>query len=134
MTLTSTGLVIGLLLGGIVTHLYDCKGFHRIPGAVELAIGATAAAEHRAHQQARQSNAEPQPSKRNSSAAQRHQLVTKVDSGFARATWISVKKILTRRLVNELNHLRGGILICAHRGSFACRFDRGDRVVAQEGT
>jgi hypothetical protein len=58
LTLTSTGLVIGLLLGGIVTHLYDRKGFHRIPGAVELAIGATAAAEHRAHQQARQSNAE----------------------------------------------------------------------------
>jgi YhgE/Pip-like protein len=47
--LTSVGLVIGLLLGGIITHLYDRKGFHRIPGAVELAI----AAEHQAQHQAR---------------------------------------------------------------------------------
>jgi uncharacterized phage infection (PIP) family protein YhgE len=47
--LTAIGLVIGLLLGGIITHLYDRKGFHRIPGAVELAI----AAEHQAQHQAR---------------------------------------------------------------------------------
>ncbi|OBA73164.1 hypothetical protein A5641_05860 [Mycobacterium sp. 1554424.7] len=47
--LTGIGLVIGLLLGGIITHLYDRKGFHRIPGAVELAI----AAEHQAQHQAR---------------------------------------------------------------------------------
>jgi YhgE/Pip-like protein len=47
--LTAIGLVIGLLLGGIITHLYDRKGFHRIPGAVEMAI----AAEHQAKYQAR---------------------------------------------------------------------------------
>lgn len=52
--LTSLGLVIGLLLGGIITHLYDRKGFHRIPGAVELAI----AAEHQAQHQARVSKRE----------------------------------------------------------------------------
>ena len=47
--MTSVGLVIGLLLGGIITHAYDRKGFHRIQGAVELAI----AAEHQAQHQAR---------------------------------------------------------------------------------
>ena len=52
--MTSIGLVIGLLLGGIVTHLYDRKGFHRIPGAVEMAI----AVEHQAQHQARQSKHE----------------------------------------------------------------------------
>lgn len=49
LTMTTIGLVVGLLLGGIVTHLYDRKGFHRIPGAVELAI----AQEHQAQHQAR---------------------------------------------------------------------------------
>jgi len=52
--MTSVGLVIGLLLGGIITHLYDRKGFHRIHGAVELAI----AAEHQAQHQARVSKRE----------------------------------------------------------------------------
>jgi uncharacterized phage infection (PIP) family protein YhgE len=52
--LTSVGLVIGLLLGGIITRLYDRKGFHRISGAVELAI----AAEHQAQHQARMSKRE----------------------------------------------------------------------------
>lgn len=55
--LTSVGLVIGLLLGGIVTHLYDRKGFHRIQGAVELAI----AAEHQAQHKARLSKRESAP-------------------------------------------------------------------------
>ncbi len=50
LIMTSVGLVIGLLLGGIVTHLYDRKGFHRIPGAVEMAI----AMEHQAQHQVRQ--------------------------------------------------------------------------------
>ncbi|OBK53300.1 YhgE/Pip domain-containing protein [Mycobacterium sp. 1081908.1] len=47
--LTAIGLVLGLLLGGIITHLYDRKGFHRIQGAVEMAI----AAEHQAQYRAR---------------------------------------------------------------------------------
>ena len=47
--MTSIGLVVGLLIGGITTHIYDRKGFHRIQGAMELAI----AAEHQAQHQAR---------------------------------------------------------------------------------
>ncbi|MGB8388742.1 YhgE/Pip domain-containing protein [Mycobacterium sp.] len=54
LTMTSIGLVIGLLLGGII-YLYDRKGFHRIPGAAEMAI----AIEHQAQHQARQSKAAP---------------------------------------------------------------------------
>jgi YhgE/Pip-like protein len=54
LLMTAVGLVVGLLLGGIVTRLYDRKGFHRIPGAVELAI----AAEHQAQHQARVSKRE----------------------------------------------------------------------------
>lgn len=54
LIMTTIGLVIGLLLGGIVTHLYDRKGFHRIPGAVEMAI----ATEHQAQHKARQSKHE----------------------------------------------------------------------------
>ncbi|OIN82716.1 YhgE/Pip domain-containing protein [Mycobacterium malmoense] len=54
LLMTTVGLVIGLLLGGIVTHLYDRKGFHRIQGAVEMAI----AMEHQAQHQARQSKRE----------------------------------------------------------------------------
>ncbi|OBG33811.1 YhgE/Pip domain-containing protein [Mycobacterium sp. E3198] len=46
--LTTIGLVIGLLLGGIITKLYDRQGFHRIQGAVELAIAAQHQAEHQA--------------------------------------------------------------------------------------
>ncbi|SPM29463.1 YhgE/Pip domain-containing protein [Mycobacterium terramassiliense] len=46
--LTTIGLVIGLLLGGIITQLYDRQGFHRIQGAVELAIAAQHQAEHQA--------------------------------------------------------------------------------------
>jgi YhgE/Pip-like protein len=54
LSMTAVGLVVGLLLGGIITQLYDRKGFHRIPGAVELAI----AAEHQAQHQARVSKRE----------------------------------------------------------------------------
>jgi YhgE/Pip-like protein len=54
LVMTSVGLVIGLLLGGITTHIYDRKGFHRIQGAAELAI----AAEHQAQHQARVSKLE----------------------------------------------------------------------------
>jgi YhgE/Pip-like protein len=56
--LTSVGLVIGLLLGGIITRLYDRKGFHRIPGAVELAIAAEHQAQHQARMNKRESAAE----------------------------------------------------------------------------
>ncbi len=56
--LTSVGLVIGLLLGGIITRLYDRKGFHRIPGAVELAIAAEHQAQHQARMSKRESAAE----------------------------------------------------------------------------
>ncbi|SPM33404.1 membrane protein [Mycobacterium rhizamassiliense] len=45
--LTAAGLAIGLLVGGIVTRLYDRSGFHRIPGAVELAIAEGHQAQHK---------------------------------------------------------------------------------------
>ncbi|MGF2945560.1 DUF3533 domain-containing protein [Mycobacterium sp. Lab-001] len=48
--MTSIGLVIGVLLGGVVTYFYDRKGFHRIHGATEMAI----AVEHQTQHQARQ--------------------------------------------------------------------------------
>ena len=54
LLMTGLGLVIGLLVGGIVTNIYDRKGFHRIQGAAQLAI----AAEHQAQHQARQSKDE----------------------------------------------------------------------------
>jgi YhgE/Pip-like protein len=54
LVMTSIGLVIGLLVGGIITHIYDRKGFHRIQRAMGLAI----AAEHQAQHQARQSSDE----------------------------------------------------------------------------
>ena len=41
------GLVIGLLLGRIVTTLYDRSGFHRIPGAVEMAIAEAHQTQHK---------------------------------------------------------------------------------------
>jgi hypothetical protein len=31
LALTGIGLLIGLLLGGIVTHIYDRRGYHRLP-------------------------------------------------------------------------------------------------------
>jgi len=53
--MTSIGLVIGVLLGGIVTHMYDRSGFHRIPGAVAIAI----AEAHQAQHQSRASKHQP---------------------------------------------------------------------------
>ncbi|WP_204804670.1 YhgE/Pip domain-containing protein [Mycobacterium riyadhense] len=58
LTMTAIGLVIGLLLGGVITHLYDRKGFHRIPGAVEMAIAMEHQAQHQAREKARESAAE----------------------------------------------------------------------------
>jgi YhgE/Pip-like protein len=46
--MTAVGLVIGLLLGAIITHLYDRSGFHRLPGAVALAIADAHQAQHQA--------------------------------------------------------------------------------------
>lgn len=37
LRMTTVGLVIGLLLGGIITRVYDRRGYHRIPGALEAA-------------------------------------------------------------------------------------------------
>ncbi|ORV81338.1 hypothetical protein AWC11_26210 [Mycobacterium interjectum] len=59
--LTTIGLVIGLLFGGIITQLYDRQGFHRIQGAVELAIAAQHQAEHQARVSKREHAAESQP-------------------------------------------------------------------------
>ncbi len=56
--MTAVGLVIGLLLGGIITHLYDRSGFHRLPGAVALAIAEAHRAQHEAHLRKRESAAE----------------------------------------------------------------------------
>ena len=61
LTMTSAGLVIGLLLGGIITHLYDRKGFHRIPGAVEMAIAMEHQAQHQARQSKREQTGESEP-------------------------------------------------------------------------
>lgn len=45
--ITGIGLVIGLLVGGITTRIYDSSGFHRIPGAVEMAIAEAHQAQHK---------------------------------------------------------------------------------------
>jgi hypothetical protein len=56
--MTSIGLVIGLLVGGIVTHMYDRSGFHRLPGAVALAIAEAHQAQHQARQNKHESLSE----------------------------------------------------------------------------
>lgn len=65
LLMTAIGLVIGLLLGGIVTTMYDRKGFHRIQGAVALAIAAEHQAQHQARKrkeaQAEKAQPEPEP-------------------------------------------------------------------------
>jgi hypothetical protein len=44
LELTAVGLVIGLLLGGIVTRIYDRRGYHRFPpGLVAAASSQTTA-------------------------------------------------------------------------------------------
>lgn len=54
LMMTGIGLAIGLLFGGIITQLYDRKGFHRIQGAVELAIANAHQEQHQARVQARE--------------------------------------------------------------------------------
>jgi YhgE/Pip-like protein len=58
LLMTGIGLVIGLLLGGITTRLYDRSGFHRIPGAVEMAIAGAHQSQHQAKGK-RESTTEP---------------------------------------------------------------------------
>jgi uncharacterized phage infection (PIP) family protein YhgE len=48
LLMTAIGLVIGLLVGGITTRIYDRSGFHRIPGAVEMAIAEAHQTQHQA--------------------------------------------------------------------------------------
>jgi uncharacterized phage infection (PIP) family protein YhgE len=43
LILTAIGLLIGLLLGGIVTRIYDRRGYHRIPAVAASAPNAQAA-------------------------------------------------------------------------------------------
>jgi YhgE/Pip-like protein len=45
LTMTAVGLVIGLLLGGIVTWIYDRRGYHRTPPGLKASTEATAPAE-----------------------------------------------------------------------------------------
>ncbi len=43
LTMTGIGLLIGLLLGGIVTRIYDRRGYHRIPPGLEATTSTAAA-------------------------------------------------------------------------------------------
>lgn len=44
LTLTTVGLVIGLLLGGVIARIYDRRGYHRIPAVPESTPAAEAPA------------------------------------------------------------------------------------------
>jgi uncharacterized phage infection (PIP) family protein YhgE len=59
LLMTSVGLVIGLLLGAITTRLYDRSGFHRIPGAVEMAIAEAHQSQHQARTGRNEGPSEP---------------------------------------------------------------------------
>ena len=61
LLMTSIGLVIGLLVGGIITKIYDRSGFHRIPGAVEIAIAGAHQAQHQARAGKQAGSTESQP-------------------------------------------------------------------------
>ena len=41
LLMTAIGLVIGLLLGAIVTYLYDRRGYHRIPAGLDAPLAST---------------------------------------------------------------------------------------------
>jgi hypothetical protein len=44
LELTAIGLVIGLLLGGILTRIYDRRGYHRLPPELAAATATETAA------------------------------------------------------------------------------------------
>jgi uncharacterized phage infection (PIP) family protein YhgE len=58
LLMTAIGLVIGLLIGGIITRMYDRSGFHRIPGAIGVAIAEVHQSQHQAQLKARRGKAE----------------------------------------------------------------------------
>jgi YhgE/Pip-like protein len=58
LIMTSVGLVVGVLLGGIITRMYDRSGFHRLPGAVALAIAEAHQAQHQGRQNRHESLSE----------------------------------------------------------------------------
>lgn len=58
LRMTTIGLIIGLLLGGLVTRIYDRVGFHRIAGAAEMAIADLHQSQHQAREHKRESAAE----------------------------------------------------------------------------
>ncbi len=58
LLMTAVGLVIGALMGGITTRLYDRSGFHRIPGAIEMAIAEAHQSQHKARLSKQESTAE----------------------------------------------------------------------------
>jgi YhgE/Pip-like protein len=79
LLMTLIGLVIGLLLGGITTHMYDRSGFHRIPGAIEMAI----AEAHQAQHQARAPKHDPAPQSKQEAADEGEQ--NAADAGAPRS-------------------------------------------------
>jgi len=48
-------------VGGIITKIYDRSGFHRIPGAVEIAIAGAHQAQHQARTGKQDGSTESQP-------------------------------------------------------------------------
>lgn len=52
LLMTALGMAIGLLLGGVVTRIYDRRGCHRIPGAVGMAIAEWHQSRLRSHKNA----------------------------------------------------------------------------------
>jgi len=72
LLMTSIGVVIGLILGGIVTRIYDRRGFHRIPGAVGMAIAEAHQAQHQARESKRDSTPEAEPAAEAQSTVETH--------------------------------------------------------------
>jgi YhgE/Pip-like protein len=60
LLMTAIGLVIGLLIGGVTTRIYDRSGFHRIPGAVEIAISEAHQAQHKSRAAKQESPSTPE--------------------------------------------------------------------------